>query len=876
SGSTSSEDVASGTNSADTSSSASSTADSGEGISTESISNPLTTTVDDPYALISDYSSTRNQWWLYAVNAFDAWDYQKCEGSVTVAVIDTGIRFDHEDLADNIDTEHAYDAVSESQMTQASSNRTSALWEHGTHVAGIISGVANNGTGIAGISYNAKILPINVFELEDGELGASTETIINAYDYLKNLIDTGELTDLHVINMSLGGYTEDEYDQLLDESISELKDMGVMTVCSGGNGDDDGNPITDTMIPGDYEDCVSVTASTYDSSTNEYVISTWSDRNDYKDICAPGQSITSTLVTSTNAYGKLTGTSMAAPIVSGSAALLFAKDPGLSVDDVEQLLYNNATDIGDTGWDESSGWGVVNPEKALESMRNATITADSESVNVSETTTLEASVCTQDESDPALGTDWQWSVDDTSIATISDDGKLTGLAEGSVVVTVTSTADPTLTGKKRFLVEPLEISTDISALASSSSIDVSWDNTPGAVRFDVYRSTEGADGEDWTKVAEVSSDEIGSDGTYTWSDTDVEVGNAYYYKVVPVGELNGAEYVGTESNVAGEVYKGSVLRLSGSDRYGTLSQIVGLFATEIAAAQYGGGIVIVASGENYADALAASGLAGIENSPIILVKKNSVPDDSAQLLEKLNPSFVYIIGGAGAISEKTKKSIEKIVPDASVTRIYGKTRIETAEEIYGYLSGLWGDTAFIADSTNFADALSACTDSFANYYPIFLANPNSSQSISSGTLQRIKQGGFTKVVVLGGTGAVPESAVTQLENNGISVERWAGANRYETSQVIAENAIEAGDLSPYQIGIATGENFADALAAGPLLGFRNSPLLLVDDSDEGLTCTQSGGVLESANGETQILLVFGGAGAVPDDVVSKVRLVLGL
>ncbi|MDO4393104.1 MAG: S8 family serine peptidase [Bacillota bacterium] len=91
---------------------------------------------------------------------------------------------------------------------------------HGTHVAGIVGAVADNGAGIAGVSYNAKIIAINVFERNDkGEWLSSTDYMIKALSYIEELVSTGKVKNLHVINISSGQYA---YDQSLEESIKRM------------------------------------------------------------------------------------------------------------------------------------------------------------------------------------------------------------------------------------------------------------------------------------------------------------------------------------------------------------------------------------------------------------------------------------------------------------------------------------------------------------------------------------------------------------------------------------------------------------------------------------------------------------------------------
>ena len=259
---------------------------------------------------------------------YEAWNTVKTEGSVTVAVLDTGCEVNHPDLQANIDIEHMWDAYNESHVM-------SDPGEHGTHVCGIVGAVAGNDIGIAGASYNANILPIKVFD-NTGE-NAYTSDIVKAYQYLAALIDAGELNDLHVVNMSLGGYgfPEEEADFAMEQAIADLREnYQVLTVAAGGNGRN-GMPMTSYFIPSDL-DCVFSVTSLDQNGDDSF----WSDYNQYKDISAPGDNIYSTV--GSDGYVAFSGTSMASPLVSGIAALMFAAVPGVHPDDVVDAIRSTA------------------------------------------------------------------------------------------------------------------------------------------------------------------------------------------------------------------------------------------------------------------------------------------------------------------------------------------------------------------------------------------------------------------------------------------------------------------------------------------------------------------------------------------------------
>ncbi|MGI6032445.1 MAG: S8 family serine peptidase [Coriobacteriales bacterium] len=261
---------------------------------------------------------------------------------------------DHPDLEDNLNTDLAYDAYNKTSLvSEVDSSFCGDRVGHGTHVAGIIAAEANNGEGIAGTSYNAEVLPIKVFDDSSDDTSTTTEVLVRAYEYLEDCIDSGELTDLHVINMSLGGYGESEGDQELESAIETLyDDYDVVTVCAGGNGDDYGNPITSYSYPADFDVCLSVTALNPDGTN-----ATWSDFNDKKDISAPGVNIWSTWISDSSSnvkevdsayYACEDGTSMASPVVAGAVALCFAADPDATADEVVAAIKDTADEVDDS------------------------------------------------------------------------------------------------------------------------------------------------------------------------------------------------------------------------------------------------------------------------------------------------------------------------------------------------------------------------------------------------------------------------------------------------------------------------------------------------------------------------------------------------
>lgn len=342
-----------------------------EGISAQALGMP-----NDDYVYTRDPNEPYNQYWLYTTRITRAWNLVHADNTVTVATLDTGVDFDHADLEDNLLMDYAWDAYNSKPLSASVPNGDRI--GHGTMVAGIISARANNGIGLAGASFNATILPVKVFN-DTGAPEATTASVLSGYKYVVDLATSKTVSNLRVINASFGSYntySSSGYclkDEALRKAIVSAKNAGIVTVCSGGNGKD-GKPRTDNIYPADFDECVAVTALNTDN-TNCY----WSDYNKKKNISAPGLLVTTT--DATGGYSKASGTSMAAPIVSGVFALLFTAEPVATVDDACNAVYATATPISDAENDRtdiSGSHGAIDASAAVEALEGLGRTAFSD------------------------------------------------------------------------------------------------------------------------------------------------------------------------------------------------------------------------------------------------------------------------------------------------------------------------------------------------------------------------------------------------------------------------------------------------------------------------------------------------------------------
>jgi putative cell wall-binding protein len=271
-------------------------------------------------------------------------------------------------------------------------------------------------------------------------------------------------------------------------------------------------------------------------------------------------------------------------------------------------------------------------------------------------------------------------------------------------------------------------------------------------------------------------------------------------------------------------------RLEGEGRYDTMAAITqaGFASSEI---------VILATGANFPDALAASGLAGLGKLPILLTDSQSLSAQTQAEIARLGAKRVIIIGGEGAVSPVVAETLLGLLGEGNVARISGDNRYQTARYIYEAgkeaTDWNWGTTAIVVTGNKFADALSISPYSYATQSPIFLYD-SVNQSFDSETLAAIQSGGFTKILLVGGTNALPDSINDALAlGAGTIIERWAGDDRYRTSAQVAARAVVEGALGLDRLAVATGKNYPDALCGGALSGINGSTLLLADDSFAG-------------------------------------------
>jgi len=296
------------------------------------------------------------QWGLTAIRAPEAWGDGARATGVTVAVIDSGADYGHPDLAGSLLAGCSF------VVTPMVCGPTAATDDngHGTHVAGTIAALTNNGVGVSGLAWGASILPLKA--LNSGGTG-SWFSIADAIGYATNQ------PGVRVINMSLGSdpnFPPDSSDRaLLQTMVDRARAKGIIVVVASGNSG--ANLDVTPVYPASLSGVVAVTAVAQDGSKPS-----WANYGSAVAVAAPGVGIYSTLCSynamtqsCNHTYGMKSGTSMASPHVAALAALLIARTPTLTPDSITATMRATADDLGTPGPDSTFGAGRIDVASAL-------------------------------------------------------------------------------------------------------------------------------------------------------------------------------------------------------------------------------------------------------------------------------------------------------------------------------------------------------------------------------------------------------------------------------------------------------------------------------------------------------------------------------
>lgn len=388
------------------------------------------------------------------IDAPEAWDSQTGL-DVVVAVIDTGLDYNHEDIVGNVwsnpgevpgngidDDNNGYIDDTRGWDFVNNDNDPADDNGHGTHVSGTIAAVGNNGIGVAGVNWSARIMPLKFLSARGS---GTTADAISALDY-------AVMMGARISSNSWGGGA---FSQALYDSIAAAQAAGHLFVAAAGNDGVDTDITPSYPASYDLDNIVSVAAT----DDNDALASFSNFGAVTVDLGAPGVSILST--TPANTYSSFSGTSMATPHVSGAAALVLAQDSSLDVAGLKAALMDSVDAIAALAGITVSG-GRLNAASAISGLVQVVVTPATATVAAGGTLQYSA----------AGGTaPYNWTVSDSNLASIDATGLLTALAPGQVVVTATDANN--VSGTAELTITTVVVSPDSGSLQVGDTLQFS-------------------------------------------------------------------------------------------------------------------------------------------------------------------------------------------------------------------------------------------------------------------------------------------------------------------------------------------------------------------------------------------------------------------
>lgn len=296
--------------------------------------------------------------------------------------------------------------------------------------------------------------------------------------------------------------------------------------------------------------------------------------------------------------------------------------------------------------------------------------------------------------------------------------------------------------------------------------------------------------------------------------------------------------------------EGVVNRIQGARRFET--------AIEVSRAGWNSSnTVVLANSHHFADALAGVPLASALDAPILISQQRILEPETISEIDRLGASNIVILGGEEAISSNVENTLRN--RGLSIDRIAGQTRYETARHIGDRVRAETGSReAFVVNGDSYPDALSVAAIAAREGMPIYLSQQGSLSNQVRPIMNEVDHW-----VVAGGSQVISGNVTAVLNNNGETVRRLSGANRFDTNKAV----IDHYGLSSNQLHVATGDEFVDALTGSVLAGERNSAVALVRNDRHMIA-----NVLDIAadNNITQFT-VFGGTAAVPNRVTESLQ-----
>ncbi|MBN2248593.1 MAG: cell wall-binding repeat-containing protein [Coriobacteriia bacterium] len=781
-----------------------------------------------------------------------------------VGVIDTGFYMDHPDKGSNItagkdllDTyTHATNITTTdydvNPLTPTSPGDSITEVSHGTCVAGEVAAGVNNGVGTVGAGYDT---PVRVYKVQgvcvDGipEYGIDPgEAVIldsAVIDAVYQATDDG----CKVITMSLGG---PEPTLGLQNAVDYAHSRGVLVLAASGNSVD--QPV---QYPAACQHVIAVGSYKIDgNSVSEPTLqrSSFTSYGTGLDLLAPGEGIWGFIKPDFDADGPYviarpgyspywSGTSMATPLVAGGAAALWRLAPALTNDQLAGVLFDSARDMGPTDYDIGYGWGAFNMGAARAALVRdypelpapTLVLRPAEAISSASTSLSWQAVA-------GVGVTYRAALDGSTLDLAATTVSYTGLAEGMHTASITAMSlfnwwDPVRsTTTVSFLVDTVTPAAPTVGFADSA---ITWNRTEPTLKENRVRIDGGVE--------------------------VVLPGTASSY---PLGSLGPGPHVAEVRCVD----------LAGNaSAWGRLEFTLGdLPETPVIASSY-----TTADGSftiDWPDALRATSYRYVLDaaSPITTVSSSLTLSNLGVGHYRLWVCAVNASGTSEWATATLTVESSPVPPSLTVTSVEGTT--ETGTDRIGTAIAA-SQLAFPENSTsevliatafNWPDALGGSALGGALGAPILLTRPD---ALPDPVIAEIDRLGATHVIVLGGPGAVSADVFDEIDAlPGVTVERIAGATRYETARLVAQRAVDELDTAwDGTVLVATGDAFPDALGGSPLSAARGWPVYLMSP----LASQQPGLVSALQADGADSALILGGTGAVSSTFETLLRSALG-
>jgi len=767
---------------------------------------------DDPTNKISVSISDPEyhlQWALKKIRANSAWDEGATGKGIVIAVMDTGVDLDHPDLLDPDRSKNnlvqGYDAFTRSSLPGAAQDDNG----HGTSVAGVIAAL-NNSKGIVGIAYEAKIMPVKVMDKNGGgEDSIIADGIIWAADH-----------GARIINLSIGS---DPKTKIWDDALQYAAGKGCLLIAAAGNKDGHSIQAKTTQVtgrtnpvayPGANPNVLAVSALDMDDKAAAF-----SQTGPEVALAAPGKGIF-TDYWSEKEVGCTysSGTSFAAPLAAGAAALLWGKYPGLKAQDIKNALISSAYDLGEDGRDDLYGYGRIDVSRALKMVEQPVLKTSPAEVGWDGGKIIDSGTAESAEAQITIpcGT-FPLEISSTEISSteVSDTNE-----EEKVFVSLNK------------IIAPKEFPYGITP--ASATFSLSWG------------------GPIVNKVIALEIKLRQQDTNKNKKQPDL----AYLYRWSGSRWLRvGGGVAGSNTELSVTIYEPGIYRAGyspepQSDRISGEDRI--LTAIEIARQAFptGADTVIVAGADDFPDALAGAPLAYKYHAPLLLTPQNALPSEVCQLISYLEPRNIFILGGIDAVSNRIEDTLTRIAP---AQRISGENRYATASAVAGML-GTKGQ-AVIVNGSDYFEAAAIAAQAAVQGKPILLTSAGNLAGETEGALRKLA---VTNTEIIGNIGEIPSGIEMKLPNP----IRYGGENCYDTSASVMRSYYPQGRI----LYLVSGTDFPDALTGAALAACGTTNIILLPSS--GPTQAQ---VLALGKMKGKKIVALGGEGAVSREMLQSVQ-----